>query len=342
MSESSFWSGKKVFITGVNGFIGGNLAKYLVGMGAGVTGLMRNVDEDSFLFFEEVAPHAKLIHGDLVDKELLTRIIVEEQIQCVFHLAAQVEVGVAKMYPYLTWETNIRGSYSLLEAIREHKENIEAVIIASSDKAYGEYGQDAMPYREDYPLIPVYPYDVSKACADMIARSYASTLYKLPIVVTRFCNIYGPGQLNFSALIPDSVRCALGYGEFIPRSDGTQVRDYIYVGDVTQLYALIAENLSGNQSLAGEVFNAGTSKPRSVREVVEKVFKIAGEMEKYANIEKMWADKKTVGEIDCQYMDYGKVHRIFGWQPTTAFEDGLKTTVAWFRRYLATSKTEIQ
>jgi len=335
MTEKRIWEGMRVFITGVNGFIGGNLARHLLSQGAEIFGLMRNINRDTYLHFEGVAPRIKLIHGDLGDKELLCRVIVEEQIACVFHLAAQVEVGVARDYPYLTWETNIRGTYALLEAIREQKDRVKAVVVASSDKAYGEYGRDKMPYREDYPLIPVYPYDVSKACADMIARSYASSLYHLPIVVTRFSNIYGPGQLNFSALIPDATRCVLGYSEFIPRSDGTQLRDYIYVGDVVELYAVIAESLAENPGIAGEIFNAGTNTPRSAREVVEKVFEISGRQNKYVKIEKLWADRKTVGEIDCQYMSFDKVERFFGWKPKTSFDAGIIETVAWYKKYLS-------
>jgi CDP-glucose 4,6-dehydratase len=333
MRDDSFWHGKRVLISGINGFIGGNIAKYLVHQGADVLGLIRNINEDTFLYFDGIASQTKLVRGDLTDKELLRRVIVEERIQCVFHLAAQVEVGVARVYPFLTWETNIRGTYCLLEAVRENREDVEAIIIASSDKAYGEYGKDRMPYREDYPLIPIYPYDVSKACADIIARSYASSLFGLPIIVTRFCNIYGQGQLNFSALIPDSVRCALGYGEFVPRSDGTQVRDYVYVDDAVQLYAVIAESLAQNGALSGEVFNVGTNQPRSVREVVKKVFEITQQPEKYAEIEKLWANRKTTGEIDCQYMTFDKVNKFFGWKPEIDFDRGIRSTIAWYRKY---------
>lgn len=333
-----FWYRKKVLVTGINGFVGGNMAKYLIHQGADVFGLIRNLNEDSFLFFERIASRVKLVRGDLLDKELLRRVIVEEQIQHVFHFAAQVEVGIARAYPFLTWETNIRGTYCLLEAIRENQENIEAVVVASSDKAYGEYGRDRMPYREDYPLIPLYPYDVSKACADMIARSYASSLFSIPLVVTRCCNIYGPGQLNFSALIPDSIRCALGYGEFVPRSDGTQIRDYVYINDVVQLYTLIAARLSRKADLAGEVFNVGTKQPHSVREVVEKVFEVTEQHEKYAEIEKLWPHKKTTGEIDCQYMTFDKVNKFFGWKPETDFDSGIRLTVDWYRKYFTAKK----
>jgi CDP-glucose 4,6-dehydratase len=338
MKDRYYWQGKNVFITGVNGFIGSNLAKYLVESGAIVTGLIRNLDEDSLLYIEGIAPQIKIVQGELVDKEVLRRIIVEEQIQYIFHLAAQVEVGLAREYPYLTWETNIRGTYCLLESVRENSGNIEAVVIASSDKAYGQYGRNKMPYKEDYPLIPMYPYDVSKACADMIARSYSTDLYSLPVIVTRFCNIYGPGQLNFSAVIPDATRCALGYGDFIPRSDGSQIRDYIYVEDVVQLYAVIAERLSQTSSLGGEVFNAGTNEPRRIREIVEMVFKMTGRDEKYKEIDKLWAKKKTIGEIEYQYMDFEKVNKYFGWKPGTDFNAGIGKTIEWYKKYFSSKK----
>ena len=152
--------------------------------------------------------------------------------------------------------------YALLEAVRLSGDLVKSVVVASTDKAYGSYDSDMMPYKEDYPLIPMYPYDVSKACGDMIARSYASDVYNLPIVVTRFCNIYGPGQLNFSALFPDGIRSALGYSTFIPRGNGEQVRDFIYIDDVIDLYIKISKKLADDPtSCSGEVFNAGTNSP---------------------------------------------------------------------------------
>lgn len=332
--KKNYWKEKNVLVTGINGFIGGNLAKHLLARGANVTGLMRNDKKDSYLYFENLARRINLVQGDLVDEGLLKRVVAEEQIHCVFHLAAQVEVGVARAYPYLTWETNIRGTYSLLEAIRQNRETVEAVVIASSDKAYGSYPKEKMPYREDYPLIPVFPYDVSKACADMVARAYASPLYSLPLVVTRFCNIYGPGQLNFSALIPDAIRSALGYTEFIPRGNGMQVRDYIYAGDVAGLYMVIAEQLSQRKHIAGEVFNAGTNNPRRVKDIVKKVYSLLGNKKAYEKIERLFAGRKTVGEIDVQYMHFDKVKKYFGWSPRTNFDAGLKETIRWFKQYL--------
>ena len=181
--------------------------------------------------------------------------ISEEGINIIFHLGAQVEVGVALNNPYITYETNVRGTYTLLESIRLYPDSVQAVVVASSDKAYGEYAKEKMPYKEDYPLKPEYPYDTSKACADMIARAYSSSPSKLPIVITRFSNIYGPGQLNFSALIPDAIRSALGYSKFIPRGNGSMMRDFLFIEDVVDLYIRIAESLSKDKgNISGQIF----------------------------------------------------------------------------------------
>ena len=335
-NKAGFWFGKNVFITGINGFIGGNLAKALLENGASVFGLVRNAARDTFLYYEKLDDKITLIEGDITEKDLLTRIISEEQINAVFHLAAQVEVGVGLANPYLTFETNTRGTWCLMEAIRACPQTIEAVVVASTDKAYGSYPAERMPYKEDYPLLPQYPYDVSKACADMIARAYASEIYKLPVVVTRFCNIFGPGQLNFSALIPDSARACLGYGKFVPRGSGQQIRDFIFVGDVADLYLRIGEHLARNaETLRGRVYNAGTNQPRAVRDVLETVYRLTGRQQDFKAVLDMMKGRETVGEIECQYMDYELVNRDFAWSPQHSFESGVTRTIEWFKGYLA-------
>lgn len=334
MRENKYWRNKNVLITGINGFIGGNLAKACYHNGANVVGIIRNQNRNSFLFHEGVADKVNLIPGDVTDKELIRSVIAEQRIECIFHLAAQVEVGIARAYPYLTWETNIRGTYSLLEAIRDNGDKIQAIIFASTDKAYGSYDKEKLPYLEEYPLNPVYPYDVSKACADMIARSYASDLYSLPIIITRFCNIYGPGQLNFSALIPDAIRSALGHSQFIPRGNGLNIRDYIYIDDVIELYIMFAEKLFMDRNLGGEVFNAGTNQPKQVKAIVRNIYEILNREDDYRRIEELWANSQTAGEIDIQYMGYDKVNKYFGWKPLINFDAGLKETIQWFEKYL--------
>ena len=332
--QSGFWFGKNVFITGINGFIGGNLAKDLVDRGANVFGLMRNSSRNSFLFVEGLGARVTLIEGNITDKDLLSRVISEERVNVVFHLAAQVEIGVGLTNPYLTFESNTRGTYSLMEAIRLCPQSVQAVVVASTDKSYGSYPAEQMPYKEDYPLIPRYPYDVSKACADMIARAYSSEVYQLPVVVTRFSNIFGPGQLNFSALIPDSVRACLGYGTFVPRGSGQQIRDFIFVGDVVDLYRRIGEQLANAPAAyRGKIYNAGTNQPRSVRDVLEVIYQQTGRIADYKNVLQMMKGRETVGEIECQYMDYELVNRDFGWAPSCSFERGVATTIAWFKGY---------
>jgi CDP-glucose 4,6-dehydratase len=334
-SNKEYWSGKNVFITGINGFIGGNLAKSLINQGANVFGLLRNQRKDTFLYYESLSNKINFINGELTDPILMKRIISEEQINVVFHLAAQVEIGVGITNPYLTFETNIKGTYTLAQAIADCPKTIESVIMASTDKAYGSYGKEKMPYKEDYPLIPIYPYDVSKACSDMIARCYASDIFNLPIVVTRFCNIYGPGQLNFSALIPDAIRSALEYSTFHSRGDGSQERDFIYVEDVVELYLSMAEALSLNpKKYMGEVFNAGTNRVHTVQSVIEKVYNLLDNKVALEKIKKNMVGKKTVGEIECQYMDYEKVNHFFKWEPKHSFDDGLLKTIKWFTGYL--------
>lgn len=334
-NEARYWAGKNVLITGINGFIGGNLAGSLLKKGASVFGLMRNDRRDTLLYYENLSEAITLIDGNITDKELLARVVSEERIHAVFHLAAQVEVGVGLANPYLTFETNIRGTYSLLEAIRHCPQTVNAVIVASSDKAYGSYPREKIPYQEDYPLRPEYPYDTSKACADMVARCYATDVYRLPVVVTRFSNIFGPGQLNFSALIPDAIRACLGFGSFVPRGNGQQVRDFIFVEDVVDLYLRMAEQLAANPArFRGQVYNAGTNQPRSVRQVLEAVYRLTGRARAFKAILEMMQGKETVGEIDCQYMDFRKVSRDFGWAPRHSFEEGITQTIEWFRGYL--------
>jgi CDP-glucose 4,6-dehydratase len=330
------WRGTKVFITGINGFVGGNVAKKLVELGADVYGLVRSNKYHSYLYYENIDKKVSLIDGELNDLNLLNRIISEEQIEVVFHMAAQVEVGVGLVNPFLTFETNVRGTYTLLESARLYPDSLKAIVVASSDKSYGEYPKDKMPYKEDYPLLPKFPYDTSKACADMIAQSYTHGVPSLPIVVTRFSNIYGPGQLNFSALIPDGIRSALGYSQFIPRGDGSMMRDFLYIEDVVELYISIAEFLANNNNtFSGQIFNAGSNNPKTVKEILECVFTVIGDIDEYHNVLQKMKNKKSIGEIDCQFMNYEKAKDFLGWTPQHSLNDGMLKTVDWYKRYLS-------
>jgi CDP-glucose 4,6-dehydratase len=331
------WSNKNVLVTGVTGFVGGNLVKKLHAAGANVFGILRSDNPSSFLFFEGLNKKIRLIKGDIVDRDLLFNTITEQQINVIYHLAAQVEVGVGLTNPFLTFETNVRGTYNLLEACRMAKNsghNIEAIVVASSDKAYGEYPVEKMPYREDYPLLPKFPYDTSKACADMICNAYAIDQYKLPIVVTRFSNIYGPGQMNFSAIVPDGIRSALNYSTFIPRSDGSMVRDFIFAEDVADLYMRIAVAITKDpDSLRGQVFNAGSNEPINMRSLLTKIYQEIGNIKELKRILDDMKGRKTTGEIQYQHMSFDKVFEYFNWKPQHNIEAGIKKTIEWFKRY---------
>ncbi len=334
MKKKLFWKNKNVLITGVAGFVGSNLAKDLVESGANVIGLTQNKKINSLLYFENIDKKINLILGNITNKELLKSIFLKYKIDICFHLAAQVEVGSALKYPYLTWETNIRGTYTLLEAIRESDKKVKSIIVASSDKAYGNYPLNSLPYKENYPLKPNFPYDTSKACADMIAKSYSSKLFNLPILITRFANIYGPGQLNFTALIPDVVKSCLMKKKFQMRSDGEAIRDFIYVKDIIELYKLLAKNLYlSPKKYSGEVFNAGTNVKYKIKDVVKKIFIFTKKQDQLRNVFRKIKKNKTKGEISAQLMDYKKLNKYLGWKPKYKFLDTLPELVEWYKKY---------
>jgi CDP-glucose 4,6-dehydratase len=331
---SSFWNNKNVLITGIYGFIGSNLTKSLVKLGANVIGITRTMHSNSLLHYEGIHNKVKLVSTDLNDLPALKGLIGENRVDHIFHLAAQVEVGIGLTNPYLTFESNTRATYTLLEATRLSGIKLSSIVIASTDKSYGSYPTDQMPYREDFPLLAKYPYDVSKACADMIAQSYASEIFNLPVVVTRFSNIYGPGQLNFSALFPDVIRSALGYSIFEPRGNGMQQRDYLFIDDVVDLYLRIGESLSNSSSeLSGEIFNAGTGKPLTVKDAITKVNEHLN-FEGYELILEKMSKKETIGEIDAQFMSHDKVTETFDWSPSTSLDKGIKDSIKWYKDYL--------
>jgi len=335
MKKNNFWKNKNIFISGVAGFVGSNLAKNLVQSGANVIGLTQNNKIESLLFYENIDKKINLLFGNITNKEFLKSIFLKYRIDICFHLAAQVEVGSALKYPYLTWETNVRGTYTLMEVIRENKKKIKSIIIASSDKAYGNYPLQRLPYKENYELKPNYPYDTSKACADIIAKSYASKLYKLPIIITRFANIYGSGQLNFTALIPDVIKSCILNKKFVMRSDGEAIRDFIYIDDIVELYKLLAKNLYLNpKKYSGEVFNAGTNVKHKVKDIIKKIFIYTNKEKKLKNVFKKIKKNQAKGELSAQYMDYKKLNKFFGWKPKYKFSNTLPELIHWYQKYL--------
>ena len=335
--KKNFWKDKNIFITGVGGFVGSNLAKNLSKCGANVIGLTKSKKIDSLLYYENIDKKINLMFGEITDKELLKSIFLKYKIEICFHLAAQVEVGSAAKYPYLTWETNIRGTYTLLEVIRENKKKIKSVVVASSDKAYGHYPLDKLPYKEDYELKAEFPYDTSKACADMITRSYTTSMFKLPILTTRFANIYGPGQLNFTAIIPDLIKCCLLNKKFIVRSNGQSIRDFVYIDDIVDLYKLLSKNLYMNpKKFSGQVFNAGTNIQHKMKDIIEKILIYGKKKKELKSIYKKMKNNKTTGELSVQYMDYKKLNDYLGWRPKNDFAKTLPCLFKWYKKYFKT------
>jgi CDP-glucose 4,6-dehydratase len=316
-------SGRSVFVTGAYGLLGGWLARSLLEQGARVTVLKRDDCVTSALQLEGTERHVNVVRGDVVDLALMERIITEYEVDTVFHLAAQTIVGMANRSPLSTFETNIRGTWIVLEACR--RVAVEAVVVAASDKAYGIH--DDLPYREGHALQPRFPYDVSKAATDMIARSYWHT-FGLPVAVTRLANLYGGGDLNLSRLVPETAIAAIDGRAAIIRSDGSAQRDFLYVQDAVAAYLAVLALVRDGRG-AGEAFNAGCGRPYSVREVVELTCQVAGST--------VAPDVRGVGtpagEISRQWVDSTKLRELSGWEPRVGLQDGLRQTVDWYRQY---------
>ena len=332
-SSKNYWRNKTVLITGINGFIGSNLARLLLSLGANVIGITNNKKKNKLLEYYKINKKIKLYYFDINNFNKIKTTISKYNIDTCFYLAAQVDVNIATINPYLTFESNIKGTYNLLEALRHHK-SIKSVIVASSDKAYGDYKTSDLPYLEHYDLRAKYPYDVSKASGDMIAKSYASDMFKMPIIITRFTNIYGPGQLNFTALIPDCILSCLGYRDFIPRSDGTNMRDFLFIHDVCDLYLCLAYNLDKDRSLRGEIFNAGTGTGYKVKNIIKQICKISNNEREYSKILPKFKNKESFGEIKNQFMTYKKIYKYFKWKPTNNLDEGLDETINWYKSFL--------
>jgi CDP-glucose 4,6-dehydratase len=309
------------FVTGAYGMLGSWLVKALVERGDSVVVLRRDDVPAAALVVEGTEARCSVVHGDVADAGVVERTIGEYEVDTVFHLAAQTIVGTANRSPVSTFESNIRGTWTLLEACRQG--GVARTVVAASDKAYG--ASDQLPYTEAHPLDARFPYDVSKACTDLLARSYWHT-FGLPVAVTRFANIYGGGDLNGSRLIPEAVAAALAGRSPVIRSDGTPQRDFLYVEDAVAAYLAIAGALPG---AGGEAFNAGGDEPHSVLDVVQVVCEAAG-----ADVQPdVRGTGSPEGEIDRQWLDSTKLREQTGWRPRVTLEEGLRRTVAWYREH---------
>ncbi len=324
--DPKFWLDRRVFVTGATGLLGSWLTVKLLDLGADVIVLIRDWVPESELFQTSAASKTTIIRGDLTDQELLERSLNEYEIETVFHAAAQTIVGTANRSPISTFESNIRGTWCLLEAVRR-SELIKQVIVASSDKAYGSH--EELPYREAAPLQGRHPYDVSKSCADLISQSYAHT-FGLPVCITRCGNLFGGGDLNWNRLIPGTIRSAVRNESPIIRSDGTYIRDYFYVEDAAVAYMMLAEKMAQNPDVCGEAFNFSNEIQINVLDITLKILSLMGREDLKPTIL-----DQAGNEIQHQYLSAEKARTTLGWKPEFTLDDGLKRTIGWYQSFFA-------
>ena len=318
-----FWRDRPTLITGATGLVGGWLVERLIEYRADVVCLVRDWVPRSRMLASDFRDRITIVRGDVCDQALLERVLGEYEIDTVIHLAAQTAVVVANRNPVSTFETNIAGTWALLEACRRSP-TVKQIVVASSDKAYGDH--ESLPYNEQTPLQGQHPYDVSKSCADLIAQSYAAT-YNLPVAITRCGNFYGGGDLNWNRLIPGTIRSLYHQQQPIIRSNGQYVRDYFYVEDGAAAYLLLAQKLAENPDLRGQAFNFSNEEPLTVLEIVERLSALMGSTLK-PDI------RNTVSnEIPNQWLSAAKARNLLGWQPAFQLNEGLQRTIDWYRQY---------
>jgi CDP-glucose 4,6-dehydratase len=322
--KSGFWTDRPTFVTGATGLVGGWLVRRLVDLGADVVCLVRDWVPQSELVSSRLIDKVSVARGDVRDGATLERILGEYEIDTVVHLAAQTIVGIANRNPLSTFETNIAGTWSLLEACRRSPK-VKAVVCASSDKAYGT--SEVLPYGEDTPLQGKHPYDVSKSCSDLITNTYAVS-YGLPVMTTRCGNFFGGGDLNWNRIVPGTIRSVLRGEAPVIRSDGEFVRDYFYVEDGAAAYTLLAEQLVANPKLAGEAYNFSNEQQITVNQLVARILRL------------MKSDLVPVvkneasNEIRLQYLSAEKARKAFDWKPLYSIDESLEKTIAWYRAHL--------
>lgn len=320
----SFWRDRPVLVTGCTGLLGSWLTGKLMDQGASVVGLVRDWIPESELLRSGALSRMRVVRGEIQDQATMERAIGEYEVDTVFHLAAQTIVGIANRNPISTFDSNIRGTWSVLEACRRSP-SVNQIVVASSDKAYGSHQE--LPYAETAALQGRHPYDVSKSCADLLAQSYAAT-YGLPVCITRCGNLYGGGDLNWNRLVPGTIRSALRGERPIIRSDGSYIRDYFYVEDAALAYMELAERLSASRELAGEAFNFSNEIQVTVLELTELILELTGrrELTPYVRAE-------ARHEIAHQYLDATKARSVLGWRPHFTLADGLTETITWYSSF---------
>ncbi len=321
--DITFWQDRRVLVTGATGLVGGWLVKRLLQAEADVVCLVRDWNSQAEVVRSGDLDRCTIVRGDICDQVCLERTLGEYEIETVIHLAAQTIVGIANRNPVSTFESNVGGTWKLLEACRRSPV-VQQIVMASSDKAYGD--AEVLPYTEQAPLAGAHPYDVSKSCGDLISQTYANT-YGLPVCITRCGNFFGGGDLNWNRILPGTIRAVLRGQQPVIRSDGSFIRDYFYVEDGAAAYMHLVEQMAIKPALAGEAFNLSTEIQVSVLQLVERVL---GVMD--SSLTPIVLGEAS-HEIKHQYLDAGKARETLGWQPLFTLDEGLARTVAWYTKY---------
>lgn len=324
MNERFSWPESKVLVTGATGMVGSWLVRELLGRDARVVALVRDADPQSELFRSGDVDRVSVVNGALEHPGCVERAINEHEVDTVFHLGAQTIVGTAQRSPVPTFEANLRGSYHVLDACRHHRGLVRRVVVASSDKAYGEH--DVLPYTEDMPLLARHPYDVSKSCTDLIAQCYFAS-YGVPVAIARCGNIYGGGDLNWSRVVPGTIRSILRGERPIVRSDGNFIRDYLHVRDTVKAYLALAEQVD-RPDVAGHAFNFSTESPVNVLDVVAQIQAVTG-----TSFEPKILNQAK-NEIRSQHLCANKARTVLGWKPQLDLASGLSETLPWYQDFL--------
>jgi len=323
--KPGFWTDRPTFVTGATGLVGAWMVKRLIAAGADVVCLVRDSVPQSEFVRAGLSAQVRIVEGDVRDQPLVERVLGEYEVDTVIHLAAQTIVRIANRNPVSTFESNIGGTWTILEACRRSPA-VKQIVVASSDKAYGD--QETLPYEERTPLQGRHPYDVSKSCADLIAHAYAAT-YDLPVAITRCGNFFGGGDLNWNRLVPGTIRSVIRGQRPIIRSNGRFVRDYFYVEDGAAAYMLLAEQLATRPDLQGQAFNFANEQPVTVLELVRRILGVMGASQEPEVL------NEASNEIQEQYLSAEKARKLLAWGPGYTIDEGLARTVAWYRNFFA-------